>query len=101
MTKHEADVIGGLNMTDIELIIKIPEEMYKWVYDVNKFSNDYGMGDFIDLIKNGTTLDTLRAEIADMPKLYPFIDHIDTYVKEDDVLALIDKYRNEERSDKA
>ena len=39
--------------------------------------------------------DNLRAEIADMPKLYPFIDHIDTYVKEDDVLAIIDKYRNE------
>ena len=38
-------------------------------------------------------LDNLRAEIADMPKLYPFVDHIDTYVKEDDVLAIIDKYR--------
>ena len=40
-------------------------------------------------------LDYLRAEIDDMPKLYPFIDHIDTYVKYDDVLALIDKYRGE------
>ena len=40
-------------------------------------------------------LDYLRAEIADMPKLYPFVNHIDTYVKEDDVLAIIDKYRNE------
>lgn len=40
-------------------------------------------------------LDKIRAEIADMPKLYPFIDHIYTYVKEDDVLALIDKYRGE------
>ena len=38
-------------------------------------------------------LDYLRAEIAVMPKLYPFIDHIDTYVKEDDVLAIIDKYK--------
>lgn len=40
-------------------------------------------------------LDKIRAEIADMPKLYPFVDHIDTYVKVDDVLAIIDKYRNE------
>jgi hypothetical protein len=40
-------------------------------------------------------LDKIRAEIADMPKLYPFVDHIDTYVKEDDVLAIIDKYKAE------
>ena len=40
----------------MELVIKIPEEMYKWVHDVNKFSNEYGTSDFIDLIKNGTLL---------------------------------------------
>lgn len=39
----------------MDMVIKIPKEMYKWVYD-NKFSNDYGMGDFIDLIKNGTPI---------------------------------------------
>jgi hypothetical protein len=46
-------------------------------------------------IKALTSLDKIRAEIADMPKLYPFIDHVDTYVKVDDVLAIIDKYRGE------
>ena len=25
-------------------------------------------------------LDFLRSELADMPKLYPFVDYIDTYV---------------------
>ena len=40
-------------------------------------------------------LGKIRSEIADMPKLYPFVDHIDTYVKEDDVLAIIDKYKVE------
>lgn len=36
-------------------------------------------------------LDKIKVEIADMPKIYPFIDHIDTYVKYDDVIAIIDK----------
>ena len=43
-------------MANVKLIIEMPEEMYKWVCDVNKFSNDYGTGDFVDLIKNGTPL---------------------------------------------
>ena len=52
-------------MADIELVIKIPEEMYKWIYDVNKFSNDYGMGDFIDLIKNGIPLPKEHGRLID------------------------------------
>lgn len=53
----------------IELVIKMPEEMYKWVYDVNKFSNDYGTGDFIDLIKNGKSLPKGHGRIADIDKV--------------------------------
>lgn len=56
-------------MADIELIIKIPEEMYKWAYDVNKFSNDYGMGDFIDLIKNGILLPKGHGRLIDADEL--------------------------------
>ena len=51
-----------------EIVIKIPEEMYKWVYDVNKFFNDYGTGDFIDLIKNGTPLPKGHGRIMDVDK---------------------------------
>ncbi len=51
-----------------------------------------------------TILDKIRAEIEALPKTYPFINHIDTYVKEDDVKKIIDKYKVEskpqERSDK-
>lgn len=43
-------------MADVELVIKIPEEMYKWVNDVNRFFEDYGISDFIDLVKNATQL---------------------------------------------
>ena len=37
-------------------------------------------------------LDDIKAEIQALPKTYPFINHIDTYVKEDDVLAVLDKH---------
>lgn len=40
----------------MKLIIDIPEEMLKWVNDANKFYNDYGLGDFIDVVKNGTPI---------------------------------------------
>ena len=56
-------------MANIELVIKIPEEMYKWVCDVNKFSNDYGTGDFIDLIKNGTLLSKHHGRLINADKL--------------------------------
>ena len=34
----------------------MPEEMLEWVNDVNKFRIEYGIGDFIDVIKNGTPI---------------------------------------------
>ena len=42
-------------------------------------------------------LNVIRAEIEALPKTYPFINHIDTYVKEDDVKKIIDKYREGEK----
>lgn len=39
-------------------------------------------------------LDKIKAEVASIsPKTYPFVDHIDDYVKTKDVLKIIDKYR--------
>ena len=60
-------------MADIELVIKIPEEMYKWVNDVNKFFDDYGMSDFIDLVKKGTPLPKGHGRLIDA-------DEIDNYM---------------------
>ena len=40
-------------------------------------------------------LDKIRAEIEALPKTYPFLNHIYTYVKEDDVKKIIDKYKAE------
>lgn len=41
-------------------------------------------------------LNRIKAEIEVLPKTYPFVNHIDTYVKEDDVMKIIDKYREEQ-----
>lgn len=38
-------------------------------------------------------LDKIRAEIETLPKTYPFANHIDMYVKENDVKNIIDKYK--------
>lgn len=42
-------------------------------------------------------LNKIRAEVASIsPKTYPFYDHLDDYVKTNDVLQIIDKYRKEQ-----
>lgn len=40
-------------------------------------------------------LDKIRAEVEALPKTYPFVNHIDKYVKEDDVKKIIDKYKGQ------
>lgn len=40
----------------MQRVIDISEEMLEWVNDVNKFYIEYGIGDFIDVIKNGTPI---------------------------------------------
>lgn len=56
-------------MEDIELVIKIPKEMYKWVNDANKFFNDYGISDFIDLVKKGTLIPKGHGRLIDKDAL--------------------------------
>lgn len=69
---------------DIELVIKIPEKMYKWVNDVNKFFDDYGTSDFIDLVKNGTPLPKGHGRLIDADALTEKAPEIQEYL---DVLA--------------
>lgn len=40
-------------------------------------------------------LKKVRDKIEALPKTYPFINHFDMYVKEDDVIRIIDKYSAE------
>ena len=45
-------------------------------------------------------LDKIKKEIEALPKTYPFVNHFNTYVKEDDVRKIIDKYRSESEDTK-
>lgn len=47
------------------------------------------------MLESEDVLDKIRAEIEALPKTYPFINHIDAYVKEDDVKRIIDKHKAE------
>ena len=53
----------------MQIVIDIPEEMYEWVNDANKIFNDYGISDFIDLVKNGTPLPTHHGRLIDADRL--------------------------------
>lgn len=78
-----------------KIVIDIPEEDYQEVlrddYSGTPFENRV-----FSVIKNGTPFEKvikdIKAEIRVLPKTYPFVNHIDTYVKEDDVINIIDKH---------
>ena len=74
----------------MKLIVDIPEEMYKRIQD--DIYSTYDGVDSLKAVRNGTPLDDIRKEINDLPKTYPFINHIDTYVKTDDVIRIIDQH---------
>lgn len=59
--------------------------------DAQKIIKKYSDG---ELISSGI-IKEIRQEIANLVKIYPFIDHMDAYVKEDEVLEIIDKYKAE------
>lgn len=59
----------------MEIVIKIPEEMYEWINDVNKFYEDYGISDFVGLIKNGTVLPKGHGKIIDESAITEIYTH--------------------------
>lgn len=72
----------------VKLIIEIPKEDYEFTKGAKTarvFPSEY----YVKLILNGIPLDDVKAEIVALPKTYPFVNHIDTYVKEDDVLQIL------------
>jgi hypothetical protein len=76
MTKHEADVIGGLNMTD-----QISNEVYKQIMIAARDENE------VDYV-----LDKIKAEISEQSKMH--MDG-DLYIKASCCLKIIDRYRGE------
>ena len=85
----------------MKLIIDISKEYYEVIKEI---PNDTSTADML-IIKYGKPfnkeLQEIRQEITNLVKTYPFIDHKDTYVKEDEVLEVIDKHIKQiEGSDK-
>ena len=87
-------------MADVELVIKIPEEMYKWVNDVNKFFDDYGTSDFIDLVKSGTPLPKGHGKIIDV-KEADLVNRFYAYETFEDAYNLVDSLPSIIDADKA
>ena len=83
MIKHEADVIGGLNMTD-----QISNEAYKQIMIVAQDENEVG-----------DVLDKIRDEVCDIDDeivLNPdSLYERKAYVRFSKVIDIIDKYRGE------
>ena len=72
----------------MQIVIEIPLGDYEWIKNHVMTVNE-------QMIANGKllseVLDEIKKEIQALPKTYPFINHIDTYVKEDDVVDIIQK----------
>ena len=49
----------------MQIVIDISEKMLEWVNDANKFYNDYGLSDFIDVVKNGIPLPKGHGRLID------------------------------------
>ena len=83
----------------MKLIIDIPEEMYAQI--INEDGIDTTLIPYKDIIKNGTPLDKIRAEIEELDGKYVIGDyatygeHSPKYVKLMEVLQIIDKYKAE------
>lgn len=75
-------------MSDIEIIIKMPEEMYKWVNDANKIFNDYGTSDFINLVKSGTPLPKGHGRLKDEDEIVKAIEDRVEFLRKNDAVFM-------------
>ena len=86
MSKKSKPFLAHSEITDCIYIIdgndkyEVTEQCIKAMKATNRMSN---------------VLDKIRTEIEALPKTYPFVNHQDMYVKEDDVLKILDKYMAE------
>ena len=76
----------------MNLIVEIPDEQFNAICSNKTIWETEPKSVIYLAIANGTPLDDIRQEINDLPKTYPFINHIDTYVKTDDVIRIIDRH---------
>lgn len=87
MTLIDGDKIVTANLYDDQCEEFIEKKMS--IIDFVNTYTDEGLTTADDV------LDNIKAEIAALSKTYPFENHMDTYVKEDDVRKIIEKYMAE------
>lgn len=64
------------------------------VFDEDDSKQLKALQETIKELEQEPILDKIRVEIEALPKVYPFVTHINTYVKEDDVRRIINKYKS-------
>ena len=78
-----------------EEAIDLLDNLIGMIEDNHNSDYDTALKMAIKALEQGDVLQEIRQEIVNLVKTYPFIDHMDSYVKETEVLEIIDKYRVE------
>ena len=79
-------------MTNKEAISDL-ETLLAYIPIYRRFYQSISMG--IKALEQVDVLQEIRQEIVNLVKTYPFINHMNAYVKEKEVLEIIDKYKVE------
>ena len=75
-----------------EEAINLLDNLIGMIEDNHNSDYDTAFKMAIKALEQGDVLQEIRQEIANLVKVYIFIDHKDTYVKEDEVLEIIDNH---------
>ena len=88
-----------------QAVLEFVKSIQKIKDDHNENGTPINYGTICDLVISGwhlmqlpsvtpisSVIDDIKADIRALPKTYPFVNHLDTYIKEDDVLEIIDKH---------
>ena len=73
-----------------EEAIDLLDNLIGMIEDNHNSDYDTAFNMAIKALEQGDVLREIRQEIANLVKTYPFTDHMDTYVKEDEVFEIID-----------
>ena len=85
----------------MKLIIDIPEVYYEALSKTEEIISSQRSGKTLmsviySAVGNGTPLNSViedvKTEIQYLPKLYPYIDHINSYCETSDVLKILNKH---------
>ena len=91
-------VLDAIHLFFTEEIDKIPTKKTEdgEVYVIRKcqplFEMNKALCKRIKALPSASVIEDIKAEIQALPKTYPFVNHIDTYVKDADVIKIIERH---------